>query len=84
MLVCITQLSATHKLNCLMQHCTGKAANVIQSCALMDPSQGYSKARSLLQKRFGDDYVIAKAWINKITCGPPSQAKQWRGIERLC
>ncbi len=66
-----TTVSDADKLNCLMQHCTGKAANVIQSCALMDPSQGYNKASTLLQKRFGEDYGIAKAWINKITCGLP-------------
>ena len=37
----------------------------------MQPTQGYNKARSLLEQRFGNEYVIAEVWISKITQGPP-------------
>ncbi|XP_064632781.1 uncharacterized protein LOC135491065 [Lineus longissimus] len=60
------------KHNCLLEYCTGKAARVIQPCALMSsPTQGYLKARELLKKRFGDPHAIAKAWIAKIVDGQP-------------
>ena len=59
------------KLNRLLDLCKGKAHSVIRSCSLMQPTQGYNKARSLLEQRFGNEYVIAEAWISKITQGPP-------------
>ena len=44
------------KLNRLLEYCTGKAAKVIQPCALLHPTEGYAKARRLLMERFGNDY----------------------------
>jgi hypothetical protein len=59
------------KLNRLLQYCTGKAAKVIQPCALMPPSEGFAKARKLLRERFGNDYTISEAWVRKVTeCAP--------------
>ena len=58
------------KLASLFEYCTGKAAKVIKPCALMQPFEGYRKARQLLQERFGNDYTISEAWIHKVTQGP--------------
>ena len=57
------------KLTRLMQYCTGKALKVISCCAVMEPNEGYIKARELLQTRFGNDYSITEAWIGKMTQG---------------
>jgi hypothetical protein len=69
---CVHQSSVSDpdKLNCLLEHCVGKAAKVVRPCALMRPAEGYTKARDLLKTRFGDKYVIAKAWVKKIVDGP--------------
>ena len=64
-------ISDACKLNRLLDLGKGKAQSVIRSCSLMQPTQGYNKARSLLEQRFGNEYVIAEAWISKITQGPP-------------
>lgn len=40
-----SNVSSGDKLNRLFEYCTGKAAKVIQPCALMSPSEGYKKAR---------------------------------------
>ena len=65
-----SNVSDGDKLNRLFEYCTGKAAKVIRPCALMTPTEGYAKARFLLQQRFRNNYTIAKAWIQKITEGP--------------
>lgn len=39
-------------------------------CTVMQPDEGYIKAKTLLRQRFGDSNVIADAWMNKITSGP--------------
>ncbi|XP_064639787.1 uncharacterized protein LOC135495255 [Lineus longissimus] len=69
------------KLNRLLQYCKGKALTVIECCAMMDPSRGYVKARSLLQERFGSNYVIAEAWISKVTEGPVIKPSDHRGLQ---
>jgi hypothetical protein len=71
------------KLSCLFEYCVGKAAKVISPCALMNPSEGYMKARTLPKNRFGDDYVIAKAWINKIVDGPPVKPNSGEAIQEF-
>ena len=57
------------KLLRLLQYCTGKAKRVIQCCSAIDPEVGYPKAKNLLKERFGNDYVIAEAWMEKVTEG---------------
>ncbi|XP_077997424.1 uncharacterized protein LOC144450652 [Glandiceps talaboti] len=59
------------KLTCLMGYCVGKAAKVIEPSALMEPSDGYRKARELHKRRFGDPYTISQACVTKIVSGPP-------------
>jgi hypothetical protein len=65
-----TSVSDAAKLNRLMQYCTGRAAKILQPCALMPPTEGYARARELLRERFGNDYTISEAWLRKITEGP--------------
>ena len=36
----------------------------------MEPELGYTEARRLLLQRFGNQFTIAKAWIDKVTKGP--------------
>ena len=54
------------KLARLMQSCTGEAARVIQGCTLMLPERGYVRARQLLKDRFGDEFVIAELWGQRL------------------
>ena len=35
----------------------------------MYPDVGYLRAKTLLKQRFGDEYTISEAWINKVTGG---------------
>ncbi|XP_038049665.1 uncharacterized protein LOC119723179 [Patiria miniata] len=58
------------KLNRLFEYCKGKAARVIQPCAMMKPSEGYAKARTLLKERFGNEFKISQAWVDRVCEGP--------------
>jgi len=55
----------------LITYCTGKARKVIESCSVMNPEQGYPKAKTLLKQRFGNDFLIAEAWIKKVISVKP-------------
>ena len=54
------------KLARLMQLCTGEAARVIQGCTLMRPERGYVRARQLLKDRYGDEFMIAELWGQRL------------------
>ncbi len=85
-----TSISDSSKLNRLMQYCTGSALEVIDCCVIMDPQYGYSQARKLLYERFGNQHVISKAWIHKITEGPTlkpndvTELRRYADIVRGC
>ena len=72
-MTCIDSANVTDasKLNRLLELCQGKARAVLTPCALGDPRSGYKRAKTLLQQRFGNDYVIIEAWVGKICNGPP-------------
>ena len=71
------------KLNCLLEYCSGKAAQVIMPCTLMSPTEGYHRARELLKKRFGNAYRISLAWVDKVTKGPEIRAKDAVAMQDL-
>ena len=50
----------------LVQLCAGEAARVVEGCLLLPASQGYRRARQLLEERFGDSYVITDLWIKRL------------------
>jgi len=67
----------------LMQYCTGKARQVIAGCAIMTPDEGYTRVKMLLKTRFGDEYTISEAWIDKITNGPSLKPVETEALQNL-
>lgn len=71
------------KLSRLMRYCTGKARRVIESCSVREPTEGYYQARKLLKDRFGNDFVISQAWVEKITNRSIVKASDHEGLREL-
>ena len=59
----------TKKLTYLIQHCTGKAKEVIKNCILLPKAQQFDTAVSLLQKNFGQNHTIARSYIDSLVNG---------------
>jgi hypothetical protein len=76
-------VSDSVKLNRLFEYCKGKAAQVIRPCALMQPSEGYKRARRLLRERFGNEFKISEAWIRKVTEGSAIRPNNGGDIQDL-
>ena len=62
--------SAT-RLQLLIQHCSGKAKEAIESCVNLPAGQGYRTAKNTLKENFGKPHIIAKAHIKKLKSLPP-------------
>ena len=57
------------KLTLLLQHCTGKALELIEDCVMLPPHRGYATALEKLEKWFGRNHHIARSYINSVTKG---------------
>ena len=55
----------------LIHLCKGEAGRAIKCCSLMNPEQGYARARRLLEQRFGNKHTITELWIKKLNDGGP-------------
>ncbi|KAF7237528.1 hypothetical protein EG68_10819 [Paragonimus skrjabini miyazakii] len=58
-----------NRLSYLIQHCDGKALDAINGCTVLEPESGYNEAINILQRRFGQPYVIARCYIRSLTEG---------------
>jgi hypothetical protein len=54
----------------LNQHLSGEPKDMIEGCLHMDPETGYTEARRLLKKEYGDPYKISMAYIQRILNWP--------------
>ena len=58
--------SPSARLYYLIQYTSGPAQDLIKSCLSMNPEQGYTEARRLLKKRYGQEYRIAAAHVRTL------------------
>ncbi|XP_064637074.1 uncharacterized protein LOC135493581 [Lineus longissimus] len=74
-------ISDDTKLMQLLQYCRGNARQVIECCTMMDSSQGYVRARAILKERFGNEFVITKAWLDRVSLGKAIRAADSGGLQ---
>ena len=71
------------RLSYLIQYCNGEAKSCIEDCVLLEPSEGYKRAGSILYSRYGRPHVIARSYIDKLVDGPQIRASDTDGLARL-
>lgn len=64
----------------LNQHLEDEPADLIQGCLHMSPDEGYSEARRLLQREYGDPYKISTSYLNKILQWSPVRFDDSQGL----
>lgn len=58
------------KLYYLLQYTYDKPKDIVRSCLHMDETEGYQLARHLLQQKYGDEFLIANSYIQRLECWP--------------
>ena len=71
------------RLSYLIQYYNGEAKSSIEDCVLLEPSDGYKRARSILYSRYGRPHVVARSYIDKLVNGPQLKASDIDGLSRL-
>ena len=74
----------------LVQFTSGEVQDLMKSCLVMSPAEGYKEARSLLTKRYGQGYKIASAYVDQVMQNAPiksddsSALQQYSVLLRCC
>ena len=55
----------------------------MRSCLTMNAKDGYREARRLLKERYGQDYKIASAYVDRATTGPPIRAERVDNLRKF-
>ena len=71
------------RLSYLIQYCNCEAKSSIEDCVLLEPSDGYKRARSILYTRYGRPYLVARSYIDKLVNGPQVKASDIDGLSKL-
>lgn len=75
--------SNSERLYCLVMYTRGEVHELMSSYLTINPEEGYSEARKILKKRFGENYRIATAYVDKVTEGPALKAEDSKGLQKL-
>ena len=71
------------KLNYLVQSCENEARDVIETYIILEPEEGFEKAKQALQKRYGRPHTVARSFINNLVNGPAIKQNDPEAISRL-
>lgn len=74
---------SSQRLQLLIQYCTGKAKDIIKGCIMLKAEEGYNTAKKLLERRFGDKYIITDAWTKRVANGPPISSNDREALQDL-
>ncbi|XP_030849736.1 uncharacterized protein LOC115927700 [Strongylocentrotus purpuratus] len=78
-----TSIPDSAKLTRLVYYCEGDARKILQPCSIMPSSEGYMRAKAMLQERFGTPFMIADAWIRKVTGGRKITGRDKRALREF-
>ena len=75
--------SNADRLYYLHQHLIGEPKDLIEGCLHLDSDEGYTEARRLLEKEYGDPYKISVAYTNQLSKWPPVKYDDAAALKRL-
>ena len=75
--------SPSARLYYLIQHTSGPAQELMKSCLSMREDESYTAARKLLKDRFGQNYRVAAAHIQRLIEGPPIKHEDGSALQQF-
>ena len=73
--------SDSERLYYLEQFTKGIPRELVRGCLQMEPSDGYAKALTLLNQRYGDEFTIADAYIQQLEAWPLIRQEDGKALE---
>ncbi|CAB3997294.1 PREDICTED: uncharacterized protein LOC107342904, partial [Paramuricea clavata] len=75
--------SPSARLYYLIQHTSGSVQELMRSCLSMHEDKGYAEARKLLKERYGQNYRIAAAHVQRLIEGPPIKNEDGTALQQF-
>ena len=75
--------SSSARLYYLGQYTSAQAQELMKSCLSMREDQGYKEARRLLKERYGQDYRVASAHVQRLTDGSPIKSEDGAALQQF-
>ncbi|KAK0143250.1 hypothetical protein N1851_018627 [Merluccius polli] len=72
---------AVDLLHYLEQYTRGQPKQLVRSCQHMTDGIGYATAKALLQEHFGNEHVIASAYMDKIFAWPAIKSEDGKALQ---
>ena len=73
--------SESEKLYFLEQFTRGIPRELVRGCLQMDPMDGYAEAMTLLEKRYGNEFAIADAYLQQLETWPHIRQEDGKALE---
>ena len=67
--------SSSSRLFNMVQYTSGEVQDLMRSCLTMNPEAGYIEAKRLLKEKYGQNYSIASAYVNRIITASPIKSE---------
>ena len=71
------------RLSYLIQYCKGEAKASIEDCVLLEPKEGYERAKSILYSRYGRPHMIVRSYIENLVFGNQIKASDCESLSKL-
>ena len=75
--------SSSSRLYYLVQYTAGDVQELMRSCLAMSPDEGYQEARRLMKEKYGQNYKIAAAYVDRLTNGPPIRSEDGNALQKF-
>ncbi|XP_028415393.1 uncharacterized protein LOC114538415 [Dendronephthya gigantea] len=75
--------SPSARLYYLVQHTSGSVQELMKSCLSMKEDEGYAEARKLLKERYGKEYRVAAAHLQRLVDGPPIKSEDANALQQF-
>ena len=75
--------SSSSRLYYLVQYTSGPVQELMKSCLSMQEKEGYLEARRLLRERYGQNYRVTAAHVQRLTEGPLIKAEDGAALQQF-
>ncbi|XP_060596965.1 uncharacterized protein LOC132750912 [Ruditapes philippinarum] len=71
------------KLSYLIQFCQGDAKRSIEDCVVLPTEEGFERAKSILESRYGKPHLVARSHVEKLINGNSIRNNDIKGLMNL-
>lgn len=68
-------------LHFLEQYTRGQPQQLVRSCQYVTDGSGYAKAKTLVHEHFGNEHMIASAYLNKVSSWPTIKSEDGKALQ---